>query len=366
MNSKKLGILTLVTIAVIIAATLSSRHRAPSTSLQKQPLFPGMLEKVNDVHTIKITKQDSALTLVNKENRWEIQDADNYPADFGKIKQTVIAAAELKVVSEKTSNAELYERLGVEDPVGENSSSTLLSMLDGNEEELATMIVGKDQHSKSAGDKPGLYVRLPDSTTALLVAGQLDISVDVKDWFEHELIDINADRIKKIRITHPEDKEVLLGRESKSDAFTLDNLPEGFEIESDVVISRMETLLENISVDNVASESKIAGTEHIVAEVHTFDGLVITIASALIEGINYSSFNFAIKEIVEAVSKNEENGESAGSEASDPAEEANSFNQLVSGWAYVIPSFKFELFTRELAQLIKEIEDSDEDESEEN
>ena len=127
MKSNKFLIFTLVTIAVIIAATMMSRHRAPTTTMEKQLLFPELLEKVNDVSTIELTKQDTSLSLLKHNNQWVIKQADNYPADFGKIRETVIAVAELMILAEKTSNADRYEKLGVEKPSADGANSLLLS-----------------------------------------------------------------------------------------------------------------------------------------------------------------------------------------------------------------------------------------------
>ena len=195
MKSNKLKIFALITIVVIVAAIMMNRHRAPTTSVQKQLLFPGLLEKVNDVSSLSLTKQKQSLTLSQIDTKWGIEQADNYPADFGKIRETVIAVAELMILAEKTSNADLYKRLGVEEPSIDGAGSQLLSLHDADGNSLAKLIVGNARHSKSSEDKPGLYVRLPDTQTALLVEGRLDVSVDVTNWFKRELFSINANRI---------------------------------------------------------------------------------------------------------------------------------------------------------------------------
>ena len=212
MKSSKLLILALITIAVIIAATMMSRHRAPTTTMEKQLLFPELLKKVNDVSTIELMNQDTSLSLLKHDDLWVIRQADNYPADFGKIRGTVIAVAELMILAEKTSTADRYEQLGVETPSADGADSLLLSLFDDDGKALARLIVGKPRHSKSAKDKPGLYIRLPDAQPALLVEGRLDINADVKDWFKRELFSINAARIKSIQITHAHDSTVDLYR----------------------------------------------------------------------------------------------------------------------------------------------------------
>lgn len=356
MKGNKLIIFTLVTIAVILAATMMTRHRAPTSAVQKQLLFPALADNINNVSTIGLTKREKSLTLSLQDKQWVIQEADNYPANFGKIRETVIAIAEMMILAEKTSNAELYKKLGVEEPSDKDADSLQLSLLDSSGDTLAALIVGKPRHSKSAADKAGLYVRLPDTQAALLVEGRLDISTNASDWFERSLFNIDANRIKHIDIVHADGGTVKLGRDKDTDDFTLEDLPTGKEMQSNVIISRMGTMLEDVAVDNVIKADKLAGAEQATATIRTFDGLLITVVSAAGDEENYASFSFAADNDTSAATGEESGKEGAttNSDKPDPAREAASLNKLMSGWAYAIPSFRFELFTRKLEQLSKD------------
>jgi hypothetical protein len=369
MKSNKLFIFAIITIVVMVAATMMSRHRAPTTTLQKQTLFPGLLDKVNDVSSLVLEKQGRALTLSQNASSWGIEQADNYPADFGKVRETVIAVADLQVLAEKTSNADLYKRLGVEDPILENSTSLQLSLLDADGNSLANLIVGNSRHSKSSNDKDGLYVRRPDSQTALLVEGRLDVSADVKEWFKRELFNVGAHRIRSVHIAHSDGGSVKLDRNEDVGDFILHDLPDDMEMQSDVIISRMGTILEDIFVDNVIKADKLAEAEQTIATIQTFDGLSVTIVSAELDGTNYSSFSFAINENVSGENNVDvEDTTEEKNDETDPSEEAKSLNRIMSGWAYAIPDFKYELFVRKLEQLSRKTgsteEASGEDKSE--
>ena len=104
MKSKNLIILAIITVAVILAAVLADRNRAPSSTLDKQVLFPGLSEQINDVHTMALQKFGETLTLARQGDDWVIEEADNYPANFGRTKESVIAVSKLEILSSKTSN----------------------------------------------------------------------------------------------------------------------------------------------------------------------------------------------------------------------------------------------------------------------
>jgi len=360
MNRNRLVIFAFVTIAVVIAAVAVNRQRAPTTTLEKQHLFPALAEKVNDVHSLELSRHNEKLLITRRGGQWHIQQADGYPADFSRIRETVIAVADLLVLSEKTSNPELYERLGVEDPAREDADSVLLTLLDASEAPLVSLIVGRQRRSKSPQDTPGLYVRLPGESTTLLVEGRIDASVQVKDWFDRDLFSIDGDRVKNIHIVHPDGESLRLQRVEKAGDLVLTDIPENMEMQSSVVVSRMGTLLEDVFVDDVVKAEKAADGAQTIATVQTFDGRVATINSATLGGTGYSRFHFSAAETPSA--GDDGNGEDdagaadddSGEKKPDPAAEADALNDRLSGWAYAIPAFKFELFTRRPADLLTE------------
>lgn len=351
MKSNKLFVLAIATLAAILAASYMSSKRAPSTSMEKQILLPGLFESVNEVKTIELEQNGKSLELKQEEEGWVITAADNYPADFGKIKNTILEVAALKILSEKTSNPELYSRLGVEDPALDGANSLLLTLREASGTELAQLIVGNTRHSKASEDKAGLYVRLPENEQALLVEGDLDLSADITDWFTRELFNIESSRIKSIKITRANDPTVSLSREQDIDDFQLENIPEGRQAQSTVMLTRMGTILEQIAADNVLKAEKLDGAEQIIATIHTFDGLIVNISSATLDEGNYSSFRFSVDESKTTAEASTESEDSTN--ADDPLSAATSLNEQLSGWAYAIPDFKFELFTRTLDSLTK-------------
>ncbi len=354
MKSNKFFLLAIATLAAILAASYMSNQRAPSTSMEKQTLLPGLLESVNEVKTLELIKNGKNLELTQVEEGWVITAADNYPADFGKIKNTILEVAKLKIISKKTSNPELYSRLGVEDPAIDGAASLLLTLRDARETALAQIIVGNTRHSKASEDKAGLYVRLPEDEQALLVEGDLELSADITDWFTRELFSIESSRIKRIEITQANAPAVILSREQDIDDFTLENIPEGRQAQSTVMITRMGTILEQIAADNVLRSEKLDGAEQIVATVQTFDGLIVKITSARLEEGNYSNFQFSVATNETTVETAEEDEDMTN--ADDPLAAATSLNEQLSGWAYAIPDFKFEIFSRSLDSLTKAVE----------
>jgi hypothetical protein len=259
-------------------------------------------------------------------------------------------------LAEKTSKAERYERLGVEQPSADNDAA-LLSLHNNTGTSLASLIIGNNRHSKAAEDKPGLYVRLADAQQALLVEGKLDISVEANDWLQLELFNIDANRVKEIQIVHADGDTLKLKRESGTDDFSLENLAAGKEMQPAVIISRMGTMLEDVSAENVRKSVDPYAAQKSTASIQTFNGLIINISSAQVDDNNYSTFNFSVADIpVQVAELESEATVETANEKLNPVTEASRLNELMSDWTYIMPDFKYQLFTRKKGSLSKDIE----------
>jgi len=388
MSNRNLAFIA-VTIVAVVAAVAISQQRAPQTSKETPLLFPDLAAKVNEVSELQVRDALSELTVRRVSGVWRVAEGDDYPALVDKVKQTVVGAADLRIVAEKTQNPDLHKRLGVEDPESKGAESHLLT-LKSDGEELASFIKGKARRSQSPSNSPGFYARLPGQPQALLVEGGLEIGTDVAEWIERDIVDIEGVEVSDIRISHREGPEVILKRETPEDDLVVQNIPEGKEQESEYAIVRLAGLMANIYVNGVKRADRFASAAPAAnIEVKTFDGLLAT-AQVYVEDENtYAQFSFAAApeaaeggaeaevagagdEGTEAGDDGAEAGEPEGVEESaassevaevvddgaedamTPAERAQALNALTAGWAYQLSDSKAELFTKPQSELVRD------------
>ena len=401
-----------VTVAAVAAAVAISQQRAPQTSKETPLLFPDLAAKVNEVSELQVRDALSELTARRVSGAWRVVEGDDYPALIDKVKQTVVGAAALRVVAEKTQNPDLHKRLGVEDPEGKGAESHLLT-LKSDGEELASFIMGKARRSQSPSHSPGFYARLPGQPQALLVEGSLEISTDVAEWIKRDIVDIEGVEVSDIRISHREGPEVLLKRATPEDDLAVQNIPEGKEQESEYAIVRIAGLMANIYVNGVKRADRFATAPVANIEVKTFDGLRAMAQVHVEDGKTYAEFSFAaapeaVAEVAEAevaesggegaeagdadaeaeagdegaeagdegteagdegaeagdegaeaggdsAEAGDDSGEAADEEdAPTPAEQAQALNALTAGWAYQLSESKAELFTKPQSELVRD------------
>ena len=360
MRYRNLLILALVTVAVIIAAAISSHLRAPTTDKKKELLFPGLEKQINNVGEVEIRDKDRTLNIVKQNDGWVIRQADGYPALLSKIKPLIINTAGLEIIEKKTSTPALYPRLGVEDVDSKGSTSHLLTLKDVSGKTLASLIVGKKQQGGTPGAAPGVYVRRTDAKQSLLVRGELPVSSRASDWFRKNLFSIEPDRIESVVIRHPDGQEVSLSRAKGKDKFELTSVPKGREPQSDVILYRMGNVLEDVYAQDIKSQDHYTFTDnHVTTTVRTFDGLVATIEAASADGRNYVHYVFQVDEsrLPAAAKTTDKDKNAAGGKDApkqpDIRKEAEGYNKELSGWVYTIPEFKYDLLVESLDQLTK-------------
>jgi len=213
-----------------------------------------------------------------------------------------------------------------------------------------------------------VYVRRPDSKQSLLVQGDLPVTTRPEDWFETHLFNIDPQRIESIVIKHPNGPEVHLSRAKGTDDLTLANIPAGKKPKSDVVLHRMGTILQDNFAQNVASLKKFQfPADHASATIRTFDGLIAKTESAKVDGRNYVSYHFDVdpSKIKPAKDKSAGNDKKDQAKAGDKdsgkngksdnepkvRKEADKYNKQLSGWAYTLPDYKYQLLSETMDDL---------------
>lgn len=344
----------MITIAVILAATITAKWQAPQTTITKEILFPELGNRINDIAAITIKGNKHTVELKRQDELWVLASSDNYPALVNKVRAAVINTAELKLLEEKTGNPAMYPRLGVEDPESNDATSLLVTLKTAAGENVASLIAGKPR--QSAGSKPGLYVRFPDQTRALLVEGMLDVSANDADWFERNLFDIPSGYIKNISIQYADGTSFEIFKERKEEP---DFQARGITLDSSaakIILTRIGRSMEEMRANGVRSLAGFSFPEDTIATTATtFDGLIITAKVAKVDNKSYAHFTFAADP--SAAEADDIKTEGADTETTDtfaalganfkpdPVLEAKYLTETNSQWVYQIPDFKYEALT---------------------
>jgi hypothetical protein len=277
--------LAFVGVAILLAVAAwatSPRVDTPASLVDRgDAFFPGFTDPASAA-SIEVFEFDEPtfvarpLKVVNQNGAWTIPSHYGYPAD-GSEKLATTAAALIALTKDDVAseNAADHERCGVIDPLDDavatsKGRGTRVVVRGANEAVLADIIIG----APVQGRDQMRYVRVPGQTrTYVSRVGALNVSTNVDDWIERDLLQVDRDDIDGIAIQHyvvgagrdnVADGERLLLRRQNPDVWTLAGLAAGQRINT-FPMNLLVTTLDDLAIADVrpkppALAAALAGT----------------------------------------------------------------------------------------------------------
>lgn len=332
MSRRALAILlALVGGLALLSVLLSLGDRAgPARS---DSLVPGLRARLNDVARIVVRSggDNVIATLVRADEGWLVEERGGYPADVARIRKNLIALADAVILEEKTSNPELYGRLGVADLEDPSARGIGLRLKAGDE--AMEIIVGD-----RGPDDESSYVRRAGERTSWLVSGRFDLGRETHEWLDRAVLDLPAERVTGVVIAHPDGERLRIGRAADGDGYAVADVPAGRELLGPWVAGNIAGALADLRLEDVHSRDALGEDpgKPVVATFSTDDGLRVE-SSAWRTG-DGTRFTFIASTAPDAADT-----ATAGAEA---------LNARVAGHVYTLASFKAEQLTRRMRDLL--------------
>ncbi|RMH03190.1 MAG: DUF4340 domain-containing protein [Nitrospirae bacterium] len=379
MRTKTVGVLAGITLVVILVAVWQSWQDETSLPEAGSRLFPELMDQLNDVTTIVITTQGGTITVAREGDRWIVKEKNAYPADLGKVRETLIGLAELAILEPKTKNPDLYPKLGLQDVHAEDSLSTKVELRKGDTV-LATVILGNQRPARGDSTKDEIYVRRPDDPQTWLVVGHLEVDRNATEWLDKKILDIETQRIQRVRVTHPDGTTLTLEKAKPDELdFKLVDMPSTAKLRSQFAVNNVVSTLSGLTLDDVRPAQDVSVAQPVTrAVLETRDGLEVTVKLWRKEGTPYvtvqAAFNPALvasdnqksEEKAQESSSSQQEASSAEADAGQEAEkptalkspeavqaEVQALNERVSEWVYQIATFKADAILKKPEDLLE-------------
>ncbi|NYZ15074.1 DUF4340 domain-containing protein [Azospirillum sp. RWY-5-1] len=295
MQTKTLLVLGLATAAAVAGAGWALNHQ-PEVRTEIAtggPLFPALMNQVNDVTRIDLVSAKGVATLARDGERWIVLQKDGYPADANLVKAAVVGVAQATIVDARTALPDLYDRIGVQDPDAKGATSTRLT-LGAGDAPLASLILGNEAARGGPGQASTLYVRKAGEAQSWLVRGPAErLEADPMRWVDRTVPRLPRERLASVEIRQPDGTELRLSRASPTEpAFTATGLPEGAQPKASA-IDETTGALGYLSFEDVGKTDPAWFKDGTTAVFRSFDGMVLTVRQARREDARWLTFDAA-------------------------------------------------------------------------
>jgi hypothetical protein len=409
-NARNVKILAVVVVALFVAMFILNSADRDDSAADSELLFPELKTRLNDLNSVAITDADGTITLQRESDggsdggRWISPDHAGYPADTGHLRQLLLALAEARKLERKTSDPQLYDRLGVDDPRNDGGDGILVSA-NGRDVAVSVILGSTAQEFR--------YARIPDDEQSWLIDRNPVIPDDGAGWLLADIVDVESSRIRSASIRHADGEVTNITKEDEDAVnFEVAEIPEGRELRYPSVANSIAGVLSNLTLEAVRKDDTAGKKPLATAEFSTFDGLDLRIAvhavtapgeaqadesetagqdeehwitvSAAASPTTAGAEDAPEDRDAEAAPAETEvdpgNGPDGDEEALEPgeqpaenvehdtpaeqernpADEAGRINERVSGWTYRIPTYKADQLTRRWDDLLSDVDDGDE------
>lgn len=353
------GVTGFVLIGAFIA-TQNQQRTTPTDDTIGQLLLPNLATRVNDISHIKLSTGEDGIDLEKKASGWVLTSRSDYPADVGKIRQLLIGLTQLSVVERKTSNPELFEKLGTTDP-GPGRPSTLVEMGENTSNTLASLIIGNQSPSRAGAGRNEYYVRKKGENQNFLTEGNLFLGKSAGDWINKQLTTIDNKRVMEVSVTHSDGTRITVKKDKPDQTdFNVTEPKNHGSTKSQFAINSIGTTLAHLSIQDVEKSGVMDFSKpDLEVKLKTFDGLVLKSQIKKKEDKSYAVLSVVYETDKTPLPDASSNtNETQKAETVDPAtvkKEVEELSKTFTAWAFEIPTFQIESLSKRPVDIFESI-----------
>ena len=367
MNARTILILATVTVGLGAAAMWSSRDKH-SADPAAGYLFPGLIEKVNEIVKVEVENKDESYTLQKDGDGWGMTERSGYAVPIEKVREITNQIAYFEILEEKTSTPSLYSKLSVEDVDTPDAGSTriTLSRADGV---LADVLIGKPSAMSDPMAPGSLYVRKVGDAQSYEVKGKLNVSGTSVSMLDTEIVKIERERVRRVVTNHPDGERLELLKDERTDAnLTVQGIPEGREVKYPAVTDTVGSALAYLNFEDVkkAGEVDLDKPDAVTTEYETWDGLRVQVKTAKHKEMDYLSLSVSFDPGLRQEPATVEPPEDPENPTPPPAEqplkpedevrkEAEELQAHLSQWVFKVQGYRASNFKKRMSDMLKDL-----------
>ncbi len=343
MNTKSLIILIVfLLIGAGVYFSSTAKNSINTSESIGSEIFSELQSSLNDVSELQVLGAGNQVlsTLLRSETGWFVKERNQYPADISKIRSALLSLAEAKIVEQKTSNPDLYSKLGVESI--EQSDAQGVKAIVRYGAQTNELIVGKPgpQMNKSR------YVRPANSETSWLIDKKIDLKYQPDYWLRKDILSIEPSEVAAVTIVLQDNSKLEIKNRSEDNEFEVANLtdPDSQVVEAE--LHQVTNALSSFQLLDVAESADFKDTKPAMNVIYQLkSGVDINITAYEVEKDHYAAVNVELNSSVSDEQKLQ------------AQQYADELTQLTSGWVYKIPNVTYDSMNKREADVLAITED---------
>jgi len=366
MNTKTLGILSLIALLIIAGAVALQWQKPQHSAHTGELLLPTLKANLSKLDRIELANaaDNPAITLIKQDSQWRLAQRGNYPIEVKILRTLLQALSQVEIDQTMTNKPNYHARLGLQALTEQDAPGVLLTAFTG-EDKIAGVLFG---NNPERGNLQATYVRREGEDQTWLVNGTVDWPLKPGRWLIKDIIDIPRSRQQSVTIRHADGDVVVAQRNNRAAKnFTVANVPADQTLTYPTIGNSLADAISTLQLEDVqpASEFDFTDKQPTKTQFQCFDGLVIEATSARIDKeyfVNFSArydSNLAAQFLStdEATDQptNDSDKDNAATNNTDPAsiaKEAAALNTRLKDWVFRIQPFKYQAMTKRMDDLL--------------
>jgi hypothetical protein len=280
-------VITLIAAGAAVAMVVAQPGIAPVRQVN-EPAFEELRSDPDATAKVILTTNAGSFTLLRETaDHWVAMERFGYAVDSAKVRELIVALADMRLIEAKTSRADRHARLELEDPGAEDARSRQLRLETADGSLLAEAIIGKQRQRATGNQGSGTYLRRPGEAQSWLASGGLRLDENVVDWLDHQIVDLDGARLRQIDVRPLDGEAYTIERAMPGGPLALAGSAAG-ETASAANLGRLAGALSSLRLEDVRPRADLLWPETLPSITFTtFDGLELTVELATIEGTDW-------------------------------------------------------------------------------
>jgi hypothetical protein len=260
MQRRSLILLGSAAVIAMAGALLIKPPQPPAPPVGTGALaFPGLAQRLPNAARIEVRRHDGALEIIRRGDVWVLPTKGDYPIRQEKLRELLTGLTELRLMEPRTGNAEMFDRLGLEDPMRAGATSTLLRVLDAQGAALVELVIGR-RRVRTQGNVPeSAYVRRPNENQAWLAEGRIPVDADPQLWLDRDIANLPRERVQRVVIARTGEQSLVLTHSGQPDGKLAITTPADAPPADDISLDEVSRSFEFLTFLDVRREADAPG-----------------------------------------------------------------------------------------------------------